>query len=138
MKILVTGDREWTSSEIILEAIRSHMPCTIVHGGARGADSIAEKMCELLGVEYISYPADWNKYGRSAGPIRNRQMLIEEEPELVLAFHNDIFSSKGTKDMCKQALKRNLPVRLYSGKWRGGRYISLNDLDYDRKDPNLF
>lgn len=138
MKIIVTGDREWTSHEIIEEALLSHTPCTIIVGGARGADKIAEELCERHGIDCEVYPANWEEYGRAAGPIRNQEMLDKELPELVLAFHNEIFKSKGTKDMCRRALRKGIPVRLYTGKMRQGYYITLNDLEYDKSDPNLF
>jgi len=44
-------------------------------------------------------PADWEKYGKASGPIRNRKMFKLGQPDLVLAFHNDIYKSKGTNDM---------------------------------------
>lgn len=60
----------------------------------------------------LAYPADWDKYHRAAGHIRNQQMLAEGKPTLVLAFHHDLAKSKGTKDMVRRALKEGLPVYL--------------------------
>lgn len=88
----------------------------IVHGGCRGADNISgEIAAEYIGVEKIHvYPAQWDKYGKPAGIIRNQQMLEEESPELVFAFHNDIASSRGTKHMVKIASEAGVPVYLIS------------------------
>lgn len=43
-----------------------------------------------------------------AGPIRNKQMLLEERPDKVVAFHNDLSKSRGTADMLRQAEKRGI------------------------------
>jgi hypothetical protein len=86
----------------------------IVHGAARGADTIAGETARILGMPVEAYPADWNKHGRSAGPIRNRKML-DTKPDLVIAFHEDIESSKGTKDCVNEALRRGIQVEVITG-----------------------
>ena len=60
----------------------------------------------------LAFPADWDKYHKAAGHIRNQQMLTEGKPTLVLAFHHDLARSKGTKDMVRRALKAGLAVYL--------------------------
>ena len=73
------------------------------------------EVAQKLGVpknRILAYPADWNKYHKAAGPIRNQQMLTEGKPTLVLAFHDNITASKGTRDMVKRSLKGGLPVYL--------------------------
>lgn len=75
---------------------------------------MASTVAKSLGFKnIIPFPAEWEKYGKSAGPIRNRQML-DENPDLVIAFHDDIESSKGTKDCIKEAEKRGIEVQLIS------------------------
>ena len=78
------------------------------HGAARGADSIADEW-KHLGVDVRPYPADWTRFRKSAGPIRNRQML-DDQPDLVVAFHDDLAASKGTKDCVEEAARRGIPV----------------------------
>jgi hypothetical protein len=56
------------------------------------------------------HPADWNKYGKRAGPIRNRSMFDSEQPELVIALHNDLAKSKGTADMVQYAESKGCEV----------------------------
>lgn len=56
------------------------------------------------------YPADWEKYGKVAGPIRNQQMLDEGKPDVVYAFTDDLSNSRGTADMCRRANKAGVPV----------------------------
>ena len=80
----------------------------IVHGGARGADkmagSLARKMPGLQ--EPLVYPADWGRYGGAAGAIRNRAMLDEEKPSLVIAFWDGV--SPGTRGMMEETRKRGI------------------------------
>ena len=94
----------------VLRSFRNQHPIG-VHGAARGVDSIADSHARRLGLEVRPHPADWDKYHRAAGPIRNREML-EERPNLVAAFHDDIVNSKGTKDMLKQARRAGIPAIL--------------------------
>jgi len=120
--VLVTGDRNWdidndTHVDAITNELKTLVAYTvddegirIVHGAARGVDTIAEAAALVLGYDIAPYPAEWDKYHKAAGPKRNQQMLDEEHPNLVIAFHDDIKTSKGTKDMVKRALKANVQV----------------------------
>ena len=64
----------------------------------------------MFGFAIIGFPAQWDKYGKSAGVIRNQQMLDEGKPDTVVYFHDNIERSKGTKDMVSRAKKAGLPV----------------------------
>lgn len=100
MRVLVCGDRHWNDYKIIRRELLNFPKGTVViHGNAKGADSIAGAITLELGLKEEKYDAEWDIYGKAAGPIRNRRMLHEGEPDVVLAFHKDIESSKGTKDM---------------------------------------
>lgn len=114
MKVLVCGDRFWADKEKIRERL-SKFPIgtTIIHGAARGADSLAAIVAARLGFKIMAFPADWKKYGNAAGPIRNRLML-DQNPELVIAFHADLANSKGTKDTVIEGKRRGIPVELIS------------------------
>lgn len=77
----------------------------IVSGGARGVDSLAERLANEENFLKKIFPADWNKYGKSAGPIRNRQMVeyIKEKDGVCLIFWDG--QSRGTKndiDLCNE------------------------------------
>lgn len=115
MIVLVTGDRNWDNGKVVLEALREHTASgdTLIHGAARGADTQCGNMGAFLGLHVLDVPADWRKYGRSAGPRRNIQML-DMNPDIVLAFHDNLTDSKGTKHCVREALKRGIPVYLYS------------------------
>jgi hypothetical protein len=85
---------------------------TIIEGGCRGADKIGGWLAKELGMNVIEEKADWFKYGKAAGPIRNQLMLDKYRPELVVAFHNDLEHSKGTKDMLYRAKEQGFETRL--------------------------
>ena len=114
-KLIVCGDRNWVGSEAIYRELSKYCPrtTTIVHGAARGADTIADEVAAELGMVRIYYMAKWAEYGRAAGPIRNQQMLDEEKPDKVLAFHANLDQSKGTKHMVKIAQEAGIPVEIF-------------------------
>lgn len=113
MKVLVTGDRNWNRMDIIERELRKLSKDTIIiHGTARGADTIAKFVAERLGMVVRPFKPEWHIYGRAAGPIRNQKMLDEGKPDLVLAFHENLDESVGTKDMVTRARKAGLKVIL--------------------------
>jgi SLOG family YspA-like protein len=119
MVCLVTGDRWWSDYQFILSTVREwHKYVTItllVHGACRGADLMGERAAEYIGIPTAVHPANWDRDGLAAGPIRNRQMLIEHpDIELVLGFHDNIRVSKGTKDMMLVASNRGILCSLES------------------------
>lgn len=122
-RILICGDRNWTNFQVILEALsKEHQrdPVEVViEGDATGADTMGRLAAERLGIPVLSFPADWRKHGRAAGPIRNRQQLKEGQPTLVLAFHDFIENSKGTLDMVNVARNAGVPAKVITQ--RGSR-----------------
>jgi len=113
--VLVTGDRNWTDEAMIVRAL-SHFPrgTLLVHGDARGADRIAGQVAQRLGFRVQAEPADWDRYGKAAGPKRNESMLSYYEPDVVLAFHDDLRGSKGTADCVARARAKGYKVYEYS------------------------
>ncbi len=120
--VAMRRNRTWNDVRAIRRELSKLPPAigvTIIHGAARGADRLAGNEAKRLGMEVIEFPADWARYGRAAGPIRNRQMLDEGKPDLVLAFSSTLpehwkQSGKGTANMVKQASSRGVPVRVFS------------------------
>lgn len=112
MRVLVTGSRHWRLKKPIFERLRK-LPegSTVCQGGAKGADTVARDAAKELGLRHITYRADWAKYGKRAGPIRNKLMLDDFKPELVLAY--PIADSKGTWDMVNRANRLGIPVEVY-------------------------
>lgn len=109
MRVLVCGGRDYndeTKMRTILQDYIYGPEDVLISGAARGADSLAAKLGSSLGAYVIEFPADWNKHGRSAGPIRNKQMLDEGMPDIVLAFPG----GRGTQNMIQQSRKAGVEV----------------------------
>jgi hypothetical protein len=115
VRVLVCGGRHWGDAQTIKDRL-AQLPerSTVIHGAAAGADYLGCAAAMQLSFNVESYPADWDRYGRSAGPIRNEQML-KAKPDLVLAFHADLEHSRGTKHMVTIARKAGVPVEVITG-----------------------
>lgn len=117
MRILICGGRNYTNKERIKEELENlikqdyFLEC-VIEGEANGADKLGREAAEELNIPVLPFPADWKKYGKSAGPIRNQQMLDEGKPDYILAFHENIEESKSTMDMLQRALKFNIRYQL--------------------------
>ena len=112
MRVVICGDRNWKNEDVIEDYVRTLPPnSTVVHGDCRGADKIAGRMANRHGHSVTVVPANWEEYGKSAGPIRNQHMLTPR-PDLVVAFHDDLKCSKGTKDMIMKANKAGIRVEI--------------------------
>lgn len=114
MRVLVCGGRDFNDYPLgmrTLDTIHAETPITlIIHGGARGADTMAQDWAlskgACSGIRTREFTADWEQHGLSAGPIRNQQMLADGKPELVVAFQG----GTGTADMVKRARKAGVRV----------------------------
>jgi len=110
MRILVCGGRDYNDRKAVFKALdfmHAQYPITlIIHGDAKGADSLAGEWAKERGIECKPFPADWTRYKNAAGPIRNTQMLAEGKPQGVLAFPG----GNGTADMIKKSIKAGLLV----------------------------
>lgn len=81
---------------------------SILSGRASGADTLGEKYAAERGYKVLYFPADWEQYGKQAGPIRNRQMA--DNADALIAFWDG--KSRGTKNMIEEAQKRGLKVAI--------------------------
>jgi hypothetical protein len=86
VKVLVTGSRYWLSGEIIREDLKLLDPTYVIQGGASGADTFAHQWAKRNGRISVTYFADWTMQGNAAGPIRNKRMVEESKPDIVLAY----------------------------------------------------
>lgn len=132
-RVLVCGDRRWIDDGYLVNILdMMHLQerfSVVIEGCANGADIMAGDhrpspgygpgWARVRGVEGAHYPAEWDRYGRAAGPVRNRQMRVDGKPDLVIAFHHDIMSSRGTRDMVRQSRKARIPVVLFTGVGQG-------------------
>ena len=110
MKVLVTGSRELTNRQLVFNTLDRIRPSSIVHGAARGADKLSGDWAEENNVSEFAYPAQWSRYGRAAGVIRNSEMLEKEKPDLVIAFL--LPGSRGTADMVRKARQAGVTVKV--------------------------
>lgn len=115
MKILVCGGRDYDDYDRLEDELnllwRVHGDFTVISGMARGADSLAVRYAEDYDCPLEKFPADWDTHGRSAGYIRNQQMLDEGKPDLVVAFPG----GRGTENMIKIARKAGVEVYKIEG-----------------------
>jgi hypothetical protein len=109
MRLLVTGGRSFSDRELLFATLdRLHVEhhfTMLIHGDAKGTDRLAGEWATERGIGVSARPADWRRYGRGAGMVRNRQML-EEKPDLVVAFPG----GPGTKNMAEIARKAGVEV----------------------------
>lgn len=95
MIVSITGSRTITDYKLVCLAVNeSKFNITkIISGGAAGIDSLARIYAYNHGIPFEEYPADWKKFGKRAGPIRNKEM--EEKIDAAIVLWNGV--SKGTK-----------------------------------------
>jgi YspA, cpYpsA-related SLOG family len=117
LRVIICGSRNWTgvaaverihhtllAVEMLCTALNS--PLQLVHGDCPiGADAIADRWARRRDYDPILFPADWNKYGRAAGPIRNEAMA-KAGAHLCIAFLRD--NSDGTTNMISNAQACNI------------------------------
>lgn len=114
-RVLVTGPRKWDDPTTVNCALSGILRGgkyvgVLIHGGAQGVDSMAGTWARGLGIEESVFPADWEKHGRSAGPIRNKALLDDGKPDVVIAFRHGYLETRGTNDMIRRSLLAFLPV----------------------------
>lgn len=116
MRVLVCGSRDYgmegqpnadAERARLFDELTKLAPSLIIEGGARGADWLAMTWAVENKVKRLRFNADWKKHRDRAGPIRNRQMLTEGKPDLVVAFPG----GRGTADMVRRAKAAGVEVR---------------------------
>ena len=114
MRVLVCGGRDFDDAGLMIIVLdRLHTEkffMVLIHGNARGADSIADAWASRRGVPREPYQVpqgEWDEIGKKAGPLRNQQMLDKGRPDLVVAFPG----GGGTKDMVRRAVEAGVSVR---------------------------
>lgn len=110
MRVLVCGGRDLEDYKYVERILNSYhffygFSC-LIHGGAYGADNLAGVWAQQHEIPMEVYPADWKQHGKAAGPIRNKQMLDEGKPDIVIAFPG----GKGTANMVDQAHNAGIEV----------------------------
>ena len=108
-RIAVIGSRDFDDYARLESVLEPHLPAVLVSGGAQGADRLAERLAQQHGLTIDVIPADWQRYGRGGGPIRNKQIV--ESSALVIAFWDG--KSRGTRSALAHADKVGAPVEVH-------------------------
>ena len=106
----VAGGRDFDDEAMIRRVLRSYAlgdDWKLVTGAARGADLLAENQWRLWAQPYLGIPADWKKYGKSAGFQRNRYIAYNVSPQKLIAFPG----GKGTQIAVDLATHLDIEVR---------------------------
>lgn len=111
MKVIIAGSRDQHSMPVVFKAIKaSGFDITrVICGGAHGVDEIGKTWANWNKIPVEIFYADWNLYGKAAGPIRNREMA--EYADALIAIWDG--KSKGTDNMIKEMQKLNKPCFVY-------------------------
>ena len=137
-RLLVSGDRNFENAQMVEDIIRDLQPEVVIHGGAKGADSLAHEAVKRINIErrnqglppikLIKEPAEWLRYRKAygtsgvptrgtkpyllrnkAGHDRNRKMVAKYEPTHAILFHDDIAKSRGTAKMREALDEQRIP-----------------------------
>lgn len=111
MKVIIAGSRSIIDPAIVVAAVEASgfKIAEVVSGCCRGVDKLGEKWAEDRGLPVKRFLANWGKHGKSAGPIRNREMA--EYADALIAIWDG--KSRGTANMIEEAEKRGLKVFVY-------------------------
>jgi hypothetical protein len=133
IKILICGSRSFTDENYFNKYLthffnyiksKTDEELIIVSGKAKGPDSFAIDFAIKNNIKLEEYPADWDKYGKSAGFIRNKEMVSVSN--ITIAFFDGI--SKGTKDSIELSEKKGIPVFI-AGKKEVKKILNLESLE---------
>lgn len=117
-KVIIAGYREFDNYDMLKEKcdkilsrkVNEGEEIVIVSGTARGADTLGEKYAEERGYKIERYPANWDKYGKRAGYLRNKKMA--EVSNACIVFLSSKAENKGSKMMISIATEEKLLIRV--------------------------
>jgi predicted Rossmann-fold nucleotide-binding protein len=101
MEVIVTGGRDYKDYDKVCETLGKLEITLLVQGGATGADWLAKRYAQEHRIACFEVAAEWTKYGKAAGPIRNKEMLLKFPDAVVVAFPGD----RGTANCVNEAIK---------------------------------
>ena len=124
IRLLVCGSRHWSNEKAIRKQLQRLPKNTIIIHGAQkrwdsderrytGADYLAGEIAKELGFKVEEYPADWDRFGKKDGMLRNKQMLEEGKPDRIIAFTLDLSTSNGTRHMVGLGFENEIPTRVF-------------------------
>lgn len=111
MNIIIAGNRDFNDYETlkkscdkVIKNLNTQESITIISGGSTGADRLGERYAQEKGYDIKIFYADWDKYGKPAGPIRNQSMI--DIADILIAFWDK--KSKGTRDILDKAFSKRI------------------------------
>lgn len=114
-KVIIAGGRHFDNYQLLKDKCDYYLQnrlkesrVVIVSGHATGADALGERYAQERGLSIDAHPADWEKHGRAAGPIRNAEMA--EVADALIAFWDG--QSRGTANMINLAKSKGLKVAI--------------------------
>jgi hypothetical protein len=117
-RILITGSRDWAARDALnialaeaVHPIPAHQEIVIVHGAARGADTMADDFARIFGATAERHPANWTLNGKRAGFIRN-QLMVNLGADICLAFIKD--GSRGASHTAALAEAAGIETRRFT------------------------
>lgn len=120
MKCIIAGGRKFKDAILLKKEVDdfrdTHDITEIVSGHALGADSLGEAYANFYGIKLTIFKADWDTYGRAAGPIRNKQMI--DYADAIIVFWDG--KSRGTKNDIDLAKEKGIILKIV-------RYIDTNE-----------
>jgi len=110
MKLAIIGSRTFNDYDVLCDNLESMINTTtlVVSGAAKGADSMGERWAKDNGIKTLIFPAEWDKYGKRAGYIRNEDII--KNCEFCVAFWDGV--SKGTMHSVSLCKKYNKPYKI--------------------------
>lgn len=118
IKLIIAGGRDFSNYELlkyevkkfIVEEIKTRKNLEIISGTANGADKFGERFAEEFEIQVKKFPANWNRDGKAAGPIRNEEMAKYAAGQFCICFWDG--TSRGTKNMIENCRKYNINFRI--------------------------
>lgn len=116
IKLALVGSRSFNDFELLKKTIteftfqNNFTITSIISGGCRGADQLAKKYSEENHIDLITFQADWGRYGKQAGFIRNHDII--KACDVCLAFYDGL--SKGTAHDINLCSQYNKPCFVYN------------------------
>jgi predicted Rossmann-fold nucleotide-binding protein len=105
MKLIIAGGRSYNlSAEDVARLDAIEGVTEVVSGGARGVDRDGEAWAEANGIPVRRFPPEWNRYGRGAGVVRNREMAAYADAVALFP------GKRGTESMCEEARKAGIVI----------------------------
>jgi predicted double-glycine peptidase len=114
MRTIVAGSRTCNDYDLVKQAIENSNfnPTVVISGTAMGVDQLGERWAKENNIAIERFPAQWDKYGKSAGYKRNTEMALKADALIAIWFKG----SRGTKHMIEIAKKFNLKIFIYTDK----------------------